>query len=57
LHRQGEPGVVGEDGVVGTASGAIEIVELQSAGGRAMLWRDFVRGRPQVIGQRFMPRH
>lgn len=57
LHRQGEPGVVGGDGVVGTASGAIEIVELQPAGGRAMLWRDFVRGRPQVIGQRFMPRH
>ncbi|MEY3143232.1 MAG: methionyl-tRNA formyltransferase [Planctomycetota bacterium] len=52
----GEPGVVRADGSVAATSGAIEILEVQPAGGRAMPWRDFVRGRPQVVGQRLAPR-
>lgn len=51
-----EPGVVGADGRVAARTGAIEILEVQPAGGRAMAWGDFVRGRPQVIGQRISPR-
>ena len=52
----GEPGVVRADGCVTATSGAVEILEVQPAGGRAMAWRDFVRGRPQVVGQRLAPR-
>lgn len=52
----GEPGVVRADGCVAATSGAIEILEAQPAGGRAMAWRDFVRGRPQLVGQRVAPR-
>lgn len=51
-----KPGVVGADGRVAARTGAIEILEVQPAGGRAMAWGDFVRGRPQVIGQRISPR-
>jgi methionyl-tRNA formyltransferase len=52
----GEPGVVRADGCVAAISGSIEILEVQPAGGRAMSWGDFVRGRPQVVGQRMAPR-
>jgi methionyl-tRNA formyltransferase len=52
----GEPGVVRADGCVAAISGSIEILEVQPAGGRAMPWGDFVRGRPQVVGQRMAPR-
>jgi methionyl-tRNA formyltransferase len=51
-----EPGVADAGGRVATATGAIEILEVQAAGGRPMAWRDFVRGRPQVVGQRVTPR-
>lgn len=52
----GEPGVVRADGCVAALGGAVEILEVQPAGGRAMAWGDFVRGRPQVVGQRLAPR-
>lgn len=52
----GEPGVVDADGRVAATAGAIEILEVQPAGGRPMAWRDFARGRPQVVGQRVTPR-
>jgi methionyl-tRNA formyltransferase len=52
----GEPGVVRDDGLVATASGSIEILEVQPVGGRGMPWSDFMRGRPQVVGGRLLPR-
>ncbi len=52
----GEPGVVRADGCVAAAAGSIEILEVQPVGGRAMPWSDFVRGRPQVAGERLLPR-
>ena len=52
----GEPGVVSADGRVAARTGAIEILEVQPSGGRAMAWGEFVRGRPQVVGQRMAPR-
>ncbi|MFN7613765.1 MAG: hypothetical protein ACK5P8_01085, partial [Phycisphaerae bacterium] len=53
---EGEPGVVRADGCVAAAAGSIEILEVQPVGGRAMPWSDFVRGRPQVAGERLLPR-
>ena len=53
---RGEPGVVRADGLVAAACGSIEILEVQPVGGRAMSWSDFVRGRPQVVGERILPR-
>lgn len=50
------PGIVDAAGVVGASAGAIKILEVQPAGGRPMPWREFVRGRPQVVGQRIEPR-
>jgi methionyl-tRNA formyltransferase len=52
----GEPGVIGDDGRVATRAGAIEILEVQPAGGRAMAWHAFARGRPEVVGQRIAAR-
>jgi hypothetical protein len=42
--------------LLGIPATRIKVVDVQPAGGRAMAWRDFVRGRPQVVGQRLAPR-
>lgn len=51
-----EPGMLAADGVVAARTGAIEILEVQPAGGRPMAWGEFVRGRPKVVGQALLPR-
>jgi len=56
VGRGDEPGVIRADGRVTARVGAIEILEVQPSGGRAMAWGEFVRGRPQVVGQRMAPR-
>ncbi len=47
------PGTVLEGGIVACGDGAIRILEIQPAGGRIMLWQDFVNGRHVEPGDRF----
>ncbi|MCX7887571.1 MAG: methionyl-tRNA formyltransferase [Verrucomicrobiae bacterium] len=42
-------GLVGENLVVGTGHGALQILELQAEGGRRMAAEDFLRGHPQIV--------
>jgi methionyl-tRNA formyltransferase len=46
------PGEILQGGFVACAVGAIEILQLQPVGGRAMAWQDFCRGRSIQAGQR-----
>ncbi|MBN1530687.1 MAG: hypothetical protein JW895_16620, partial [Thermoleophilaceae bacterium] len=46
------PGELRGDGdrlLFGTMSGALELIEVQPAGGRAMESADYLRGRPEAI--------
>jgi methionyl-tRNA formyltransferase len=47
------PGAVGEPLVVGCGEGALEILELQRAGGKRLAAADFLRGHPLRPGARF----
>ena len=53
----GEPGAViaiDPGGItVGCAAGAVRLVELQRAGGKRLAARDFLRGFPLAVGERF----
>lgn len=49
----GEPGTVDEQGVVACRSGAIQILELQPPGKRAMTWQDYTRGHKLPDKARF----
>jgi methionyl-tRNA formyltransferase len=40
---------------VGTGDGAVEVLELQSAGKRRMAAAEFLRGHPLAPGDRFGP--
>ena len=46
------PGEILQGGFVACAVGAIEILQVQPVGGRAMAWQDFCRGRSIQAGQR-----
>ena len=46
------PGEILQGGFVACAVGAIEILQVQPVGGRAMAWQDFCRGRSIQTGQR-----
>jgi methionyl-tRNA formyltransferase len=46
------PGEILQGGFVACGVGAIEIMQVQPVGGRAMAWQDFCRGRSIQIGQR-----
>ena len=46
------PGEILQGGFVACAVGAIEIMQVQPVGGRAMAWQDFCRGRSIQAGQR-----
>ena len=48
----GESGILGEDGRVRTASGAIEVLEIQMLGGKPMAFEVFARGRRGSLGMR-----
>jgi methionyl-tRNA formyltransferase len=47
------PGAVAEPLVVGSGEGALEILELQRAGGKRLAANDFLRGHPLRPGARF----
>ncbi len=47
------PGAILDDGSIACLDGAIRILEIQPAGGRIMLWQDFVNGRRVQAGDRF----
>ena len=47
------PGEVTDGLVVGCGEGALEILELQRAGGRRLGASDFLRGHPLPAGARF----
>jgi len=47
------PGTILDDGSIACSDGAIRILEIQPAGGRIMLWQDFVNGRRVRAGDRF----
>lgn len=49
------PGTVLENGSIACRGGAIDILEIQPAGKRAMTWRDFVNGRHVTPGDCFEP--
>jgi methionyl-tRNA formyltransferase len=51
--RQLAPGEVNDALVVGCGQGALEILELQRAGGRRLSASDFLRGHPLPAGTRF----
>ncbi len=51
----GEPGVVLADGRITTGDGMLRPLEVQPAGGRAMSWDEFRRGRRLVGGERVEP--
>ena len=46
------PGEILQGVFVACAVGAIEILQVQPVGGRAMAWQDFCRGRSIQMGQR-----
>jgi methionyl-tRNA formyltransferase len=46
------PGNIVRGGLVSCGEGAIEILQVQPVGGRAMAWADFCRGRSIEMGQR-----
>ena len=48
----GFAGILGEDGRVRTASGAIEVLEIQMLGGKPMAFEVFARGRRGSLGMR-----
>ena len=50
--RQGEAGVIADDGSIGAGAGSIEIVELQPEGGRAMSLTAYRNGHPWRAGMR-----
>ena len=51
--RQLAPGQVGDGLVVGCGEDALEILELQRAGGRRLVAAEFLRGHPLPRGERF----
>jgi methionyl-tRNA formyltransferase len=51
--RRLTPGEVAEGLVVGCGQGALEILELQRAGGKRLSASDFLRGHPLPVGARF----
>ena len=51
-HARAAPGEILSAGYVACGSGAIEILQVQPVGGRAMAWADFCRGRAIAVGQR-----
>jgi methionyl-tRNA formyltransferase len=56
VSGRGEPGEVlraGPDLVVAAGQGALQILELQRAGGKRLQAGDFLRGRPLADGARF----
>ncbi len=50
-----EPGVLRADGKVDARSGAIEILEVQPLGKRAMSMTEFLAGRSKLVGERLRP--
>jgi methionyl-tRNA formyltransferase len=48
------PGTLGVDGLA-TSAGTLRFEDVQPAGGKRMPWRDFVRGRPGVVGSAVVP--
>ncbi len=51
----GAPGVFGPDGVIATRSGAIQVIEIQPVGKRAMPIAEFLSGRSRLIGSPVLP--
>ena len=47
------PGSIGTDGVIACSVGAVRLLEVQPAGGRAMSFEDYCRGRDVPAGTRF----
>ena len=52
LPGKNVPGEILQGGFVACGVGAIEIMQVQPVGGRAMAWQDFCRGRSIQTGQR-----
>jgi methionyl-tRNA formyltransferase len=47
--------VIDETGRIATANGIIQLLELQSPGGKQLAFADFIRGKPICKGDRFEP--
>jgi methionyl-tRNA formyltransferase len=52
VSGDGEPGVLGDDGIVGTAAGSLRLLALQPEGKALMSWRDFANGAHPKAGER-----
>lgn len=55
LPGPGEPGIIDRDGLVGTADGRLEIIELQPSGKRPMTLSAYRNGRQWEAGMRVEP--
>jgi methionyl-tRNA formyltransferase len=53
IEGQMPPGHIRNELVVGCGAGALQILELQRAGGRRLSAREFLRGHPLRPGARF----